>query len=79
MDWFLYDRNLRHERVNMSTVKLSYTYMKDMAPMISSRNRQGLRPAVNIYDCRRRDRKNFLLDNKCKTPQLYIGRMCQII
>ena len=53
--------------------------MKDMAPMISSRNRQGLRPAVNIYDCRRRDRKNFLLDNKWKTPQLYIGRMCQII
>ena len=41
-----------------------------MATIISSHNRQVLKPSVNTYCCNCRGRNSCQLDNKCKTPQI---------
>ena len=56
--------------LSRNTVKTSYCCMKNMGSIISSHNKQVLQPHNENYRCNYRKKENFLLDNKCLTPNI---------
>ena len=53
-----------------STLKVSYTFMSNMASIISSHNNRLLRSKTTEYGCNCRTRENSPLQNQCLTPNL---------
>ena len=53
---------------NKNTVKISYSYTRNVKSIISGYNKQILHPKPQQYGCNCRDKSNCPLDNKCLTP-----------
>ena len=52
------------------TIKLSYSCMTNIAAIISSHNKQLLKPKIGNFGCNWRDRDSCPMENQCLTPQL---------
>ena len=55
---------------NKNTVKISYSCTRNVKSIISSHNKQILRPKPQPKGCNCRDKKNCPLENKCLTPKI---------
>ena len=59
-----------HNIFNRNTVKISYCCMKNMGSIISSHNKQVLKPRNKNYGCNCRKKENCPLDKKCLTSNI---------
>ena len=55
---------------NKNTVKISYSFTRNVKSIISGHNKQILHPKPQQYGCNSREKNNCPLDNKCLTPQI---------
>ena len=55
---------------NKNTIKLSYSCMTNIAAIISSHNKQVLKPKTENYGCNCRDSDSFPLETQCLTSQI---------
>ena len=62
--------NRFHNIFNKVAVKVNYTFMSNMASIISSHNNRLLRSKTTEYGCNCRTRENSPLQNQCLTPNL---------
>ena len=63
-------KHLFYKVFNKNTTKLSYSCITNIAAIISSHNKQILKPKIESYGCNCRDRDSCPMENQCLTPQI---------
>ena len=62
--------HLFYKVFNKNTIKLSYSCMTNIAAIISSHNKQVLKPKIESFGCSCRDRDSCPMENRCLIPQI---------
>ena len=62
--------NSLHKVFNRNTVKLSYSYTRNISSVISSHNKFLLNKNTDTFGCNCRQKTSYPLDNKCLTPKV---------
>ena len=62
--------NSFHKIFNKNTIKISYSYMRNISSIIVSHNKSILRPKATEYGCNCRNEELCPLQNQCLTPKV---------